>query len=300
MRFCNFLILFCLISSLYSCLPKQQVLVNPNSSSKSSPDLILPNKAGTSSLGWEYIGNFQLVAIEEMKKHGIPASIKMAQALIESGNGNSQLARNSNNHFGIKCANTWTGKTAYHDDDEAGECFRVYNNPEESYRDHSAFLLRPRYAKLFELKPQDYKGWARGLKEAGYATNPRYADLLIDIIERYELYRLDQGVILQSASSQIKSTRALTPPANQNPPEPIKTPVTQGVSNSSSNTTSSTSKSTEIQTRSNNEILTHQVSSGETLAQIAEKYKVTLEEIMAWNRLKKQDLMEGQLLIISK
>ena len=141
----------------------------------------------------DYIKKYRELAVEEMKKYHIPASITLAQGLLESGAGQSTLARKSNNHFGIKCGGDWTGKTVSHDDDARGECFRAYKHPKDSYEDHSKFLAgRPRYASLFKLKITDYKGWARGLKKAGYATNPRYADQLIGIIELYELYKYDE------------------------------------------------------------------------------------------------------------
>ena len=140
----------------------------------------------------DYIKKYRELAVEEMKKYHIPASITLAQGLLESGAGQSTLARKSNNHFGIKCGSDWTGKTVSHDDDARGECFRAYKHPKESYEDHSKFLAgRPRYASLFKLNITDYKGWARGLKKAGYATNPRYADQLIDIIEVYGLHQYD-------------------------------------------------------------------------------------------------------------
>lgn len=142
----------------------------------------------------QYIAQWKEVAVRKMKEHGIPASITLAQGLLESGNGNSKLAREGNNHFGIKCTPDWTGGKTFHDDDAKGECFRKYRNAEQSYEDHAKFLLRPRYASLFELKPTDYKGWAHGLKKAGYATDPKYAPKLISLIERYELHKLDRGV----------------------------------------------------------------------------------------------------------
>ncbi|MBR5541614.1 MAG: glucosaminidase domain-containing protein [Bacteroides sp.] len=140
-----------------------------------------------------YIKQYRELAVKEMKKYHIPASITLAQGLLESGAGQSMLARKSNNHFGIKCGGDWRGKTVSHDDDARGECFRSYKHPEESYEDHSKFLVnRPRYASLFKLDITDYKGWARGLKKAGYATNPRYADQLIGIIELYDLHKYDK------------------------------------------------------------------------------------------------------------
>ena len=141
----------------------------------------------------DYIKKYRELAVDEMKKYHIPASITLAQGLLESGAGQSTLARKSNNHFGIKCGSDWNGKTVRHDDDARGECFRAYKHPKQSYEDHSKFLAgRPRYASLFKLKITDYKGWARGLKKAGYATNPRYADQLIDIIELYDLDKYDK------------------------------------------------------------------------------------------------------------
>ena len=140
-----------------------------------------------------YIKQYRELAVKEMKKYHIPASITLAQGLLESGAGQGMLARKSNNHFGIKCGGDWRGKTVSHDDDARGECFRAYKHPEESYEDHSKFLVnRPRYASLFKLDITDYKGWARGLKKAGYATNPRYADQLIGIIELYDLHKYDK------------------------------------------------------------------------------------------------------------
>ena len=141
----------------------------------------------------EYIKKYRDIAVEEMKKYHIPASITLAQGLLESGAGQSTLARKSNNHFGIKCGSDWKGKSVRHDDDERNECFRAYKHPKQSYEDHSKFLVsRPRYASLFKLKMTDYKGWARGLKKAGYATNPRYAEQLIGIIELYDLDQYDK------------------------------------------------------------------------------------------------------------
>ena len=139
----------------------------------------------------KYIDQHKALAVDQMKKYNIPASITLAQALLESGAGQSELARKSNNHFGIKC-HDWAGRKVYHDDDMRDDCFRVYKSVKDSYEDHSIFLSsHQRYAGLFRLKPTDYVGWARGLKAAGYATSPTYADRLINIIESYNLDRLD-------------------------------------------------------------------------------------------------------------
>lgn len=143
-----------------------------------------------------YIEQYKDIAMREMQEYKIPASITLAQGLLESGNGKSELAKKSNNHFGIKCHKEWTGERTYHDDDEKGECFRVYDDPELSYRDHSKFLAeRQRYAFLFELEITDYHGWAKGLKQAGYATLPVYANVLIRLIEDYNLTEYDQLVV---------------------------------------------------------------------------------------------------------
>jgi LysM repeat protein len=136
----------------------------------------------------QYIEMFKDIAMNEMKRTGVPAAITLAQAILESENGNSDLTRQSNNHFGIKCKSNWSGPTVYHDDDARHECFRAYSNAAESFKDHSDFLKTgPRYSFLFQLDPTDYKKWAYGLKQAGYATNPQYPNILIDNIEKYGL-----------------------------------------------------------------------------------------------------------------
>lgn len=140
-----------------------------------------------------YIEQYSALAVAEMYRSGVPASITLAQGLLESGNGRSELALKSNNHFGIKCHNNWTGGRVYHDDDAKGECFRKYKHPYESYRDHSDFLrYRDRYKFLFDYKVTDYKSWAYGLKKAGYATDPSYPKKLIKLIEEYDLHEYDR------------------------------------------------------------------------------------------------------------
>ena len=140
-----------------------------------------------------YIAKYKDLAIIEMNRYGIPASITLAQGILESGNGESRLATEGKNHFGIKCHENWNGETILEDDDKKGECFRKYDKVSESYRDHSLFLTeRGRYSFLFEFKKTDYKAWAKGLKKAGYATNPKYPQLLIELIEKYDLSRFDK------------------------------------------------------------------------------------------------------------
>ena len=146
----------------------------------------------------EYVANFSEIAQEEMRLYKIPASITLAQGILESGAGRGELTRRANNHFGIKC-HDWEGDKVYHDDDRSQECFRKYNDPKYSYRDHSLFLSqRRRYADLFELDADDYKSWAKGLRAAGYATDRLYPKKLIEIIERYELDRFDNEVLGKS------------------------------------------------------------------------------------------------------
>ena len=144
----------------------------------------------------QYIDQYKDIAIREMKRMGVPASITLAQGLLETESGNSSLVKKSNNHFGIKCKSNWTGPGVTHDDDAIGECFRSYKDAEESFRDHSNFLRgSERYSGLFVLNPADYKGWARGLKKAGYATNPKYPDILIKNIEQYNLQQYSLAAV---------------------------------------------------------------------------------------------------------
>ncbi len=221
-----------------------------------------------------YIERFKGIAVEEMFKSGIPASITLAQGMLESANGNSSLAREGNNHFGIKC-HGWPGKTIYKDDDAVGECFRLYNSAEDSYRDHTEFLKRQRYAFLFKLDRNDYKGWAQGLKQAGYATNPRYAELLIGIIERYGLYRFDSGET-QVAKEQreekvIEQIAEKTPEEKKTEPE--KAPLVMKI---------------------------YEVVAGDTLYSVSRRFGLTVEELKVLNSLNGTDLKPGQLLLVSK
>lgn len=155
----------------------------------------------------EYIEKYKSIAVAHMEKYGIPASITMAQGILESDAGNSALSLSSNNHFGIKCKKSWTGRKVYYDDDAKGECFRAYPSVEASYEDHALFLdSSPRYDSLFSYPSNDYRSWARGLKAAGYATAPDYAERLVAIIEKYKLYILDQadGSAIYSSGKHAK------------------------------------------------------------------------------------------------
>ena len=153
----------------------------------------------------EYINTFSEIAQYEMKAYGIPASITLAQGLLESGLGKGELAIKTNNHFGIKCHKGWQGDYDFHDDDEKGECFRKYNHPMYSYRDHSEFLSsRARYSFLFDYGAKDYKRWAKGLRQAGYATDKRYPQKLIYLIEKHQLYNFDKGVKLNESIAKAE------------------------------------------------------------------------------------------------
>ncbi len=267
-----------------SCLSKHEVLQNPRAGGRSVPppnrERNIPSPAptrtpsGTSLSGHDYIARYKDIAIEEMNRYGIPASIKLAQALLESGNGNSTLAREANNHFGIKCTPEWVGGKAYKDDDMRNDCFRVYERVEDSFKDHSQFLLRNRYAALFELDKDDYQGWARGLKSAGYATNPRYAELLINLIERYELHQYDRP---ESRNEKVRREEVVqTEIIEKAKEEPqvaaAKPPVTIDI---------------------------HEVKQGETLSSISRKYGMSAEELMELNGLKTESLFIGQLILVS-
>lgn len=246
--------------------------------------------------GTEYIEQYKAIAINEMAQYGIPASIKMAQAILESGSGKSYLAQNANNHFGIKCGGQWSGRRISRADDTPNDCFRVYNSPEQSFRDHSIFLLQQRYKRLFTLDRRDYKGWAHGLKAAGYATNPRYAQLLIDIIERYELYRLDepQNVPAQRAREQYAASvdeRPKNPPVQEERvhlSEEKSTTVEEKVESS----TNRVEKKTPAMT-------IYEVKQGDTLHSIAKNYQITVDQLKQINGLSNEKLDIGQLLVVS-
>ena len=182
----------------------------------------------------EYISKYAAYAVKEMKEFGVPASVILAQGIHESRAGKSLLTQEANNHFGVKCTSDWTGPSYHIDDDSPNECFRKYDSPEASYDDHMKFLQRPRYAELFKLEKGDYKGWAYGLKRCGYATNPRYAEILISMIERYNLDRFDHGAEPSTESSYLAAKRSKKNiPVEASVNENIQQPV---LVNSTSNT----------------------------------------------------------------
>ena len=173
--------------------------IDSNQKSKNGDEIELQATSNVKTYEEEiklYVASFHEIAKNSMKTHGIPASIILAQGILESGAGKGKLAQSANNHFGIKCHTGWTGDSVKHDDDAEQECFRKYTQPSESYKDHSLFLTsRSRYATLFKLDKGDYQSWARGLKTAGYATDVKYPDKLIGLIERFELYKYDNEVL---------------------------------------------------------------------------------------------------------
>lgn len=222
-----------------------------------------------------YIERFKAIAIKEMNLYGIPASVTLAQGLFESGFGNGELARIANNHFGIKCTSDWTGRSYYKDDDQPDDCFRVYSNPEDSYRDHSEFLKRKRYAKLFELDKNDYEGWAYGLKAAGYATNPKYPQLIINTIKKYGLDQYDRP---EGEIQKIKREDRVFAQINQN--------IAKAVKDSLINTTPT------------NKL--HTVATGDTLYNISKRYGLTVDDLKALNHMADNNIKIGQQLIVGQ
>ena len=255
-----------------------------------------------------YIETFKGVAIEEMNRYGIPASITLAQGIIESGSGNSSLARYANNHFGIKCTSDWKGKGYYKEDDKVDDCFRVYKDARESYKDHSEFLKRKRYSFLFELDKNDYKNWARGLKQAGYATNPKYPDLLINIIDKYQLYKYDQSeseneklkredrvfteINANIPKEQKKFTPVATPPSKQvvKAPDTLRIPAPEVT-----NTTTQDTSSAPVFKPS-----TYIVKQGDTLYNVSKRFNINVDELKALNNISDDGIKIGQKLILVK
>ncbi len=186
---------------------KEKKEIKKNSDSRTKIKSI-PKNASYEEVVAIYILNYSTIAKEEMIQYGIPASITLAQGILESEAGRAELSKKSNNHFGIKCHKGWTGERVYHDDDELQECFRKYKDPKYSFRDHSLFLTgRSRYDDLFSYKIDDYKSWAKGLKKAGYATDPKYPNKLISIIEKYELDSFDREVLGKKRNKRNKKSQ---------------------------------------------------------------------------------------------
>lgn len=218
----------------------------------------------TSDLINGYVFHFKDIAMSNMKNFGIPASIILAQGILESGAGQGKLATTANNHFGIKCYTDWTGETTLHDDDASQECFRKYKNPEESFQDHANIVSkRTRYASLFSLPKGDYKAWARGLKLAGYATDPKYPEKLINYIERYHLDQYDHVVLgknfVLDKSHNAKSSVVINEKANL-----------------------------------------YEVKKGDTLYSISKKFNISIEELKKQNNIFDNAISIGQSILIEK
>jgi flagellum-specific peptidoglycan hydrolase FlgJ len=269
----------------------------------------------------DYISAFKPIAQEEMRLYGIPASITIAQGILESNSGKGRLSVEANNHFGIKC-HEWTGDRIFHDDDASQECFRKYNDAKYSYRDHSLFLTqRPRYSGLFKLKKEDYKGWAKELKKAGYATDKKYPDKLIVLIERYGLHKFDEEVlgdaylkfeepIDSSATYSVEkgdSMYSISKKYNMtiNDLKEMNglsgTSLSQGQKlriNRSSNDTLVVSSNLETQAKTDLVNRSHIVKKGDTLYSISIKYNVTVVELQKLNGLSETTLSIGQELQI--
>lgn len=229
----------------------------------------------------DYIDKFRDIAICEMLQHNIPASITMAQGLLESGAGSSELCTKGNNHFGIKC-HGWTGATMHKDDDAANECFRAYDSAFESYEDHSRFLERPHYRKLFSLSRTDYVGWARGLKECGYATNPKYAQMLIDIIRCYNLDALDRETTYNAANVRKPGTSVTPTPAPSKYTHQAVTPTGHVV-------------------KMNNKNYYVIARNGDTFRSIAREFDVSYSKIAKYNERDKNDtLKDGDIVYLEK
>ncbi|MFV8364973.1 glucosaminidase domain-containing protein [Flavobacterium sp. XS1P27] len=214
-----------------------------------------------------YISKFKEIAMGNMKNYGIPASIILAQGILESGAGRGDLAISANNHFGIKCHVGWTGESVKHDDDSDQECFRKYDNPSESFKDHALFLTgRSRYAKLFEFSKGDYKAWAKGLRAAGYATDPKYPDKLISYIERYNLHQYDNQVLdINYVSNENQMVEELT-----------------------------------IESRNtiNHDLFSYVVQKGDTLYSISKKFDLKVDDLKQKNNLSDNTLSIGQRLVV--
>jgi LysM repeat protein len=263
---------------LSSCASKKKG-ISSRDAHRNNVKIQKANKAAISSFTpyttTQYIARFKAIAIQEMNLYGIPASITLAQGLFESGSGNSELAKVANNHFGIKCTGDWKGESYYKDDDNTNDCFRVYRSAEDSFRDHSEFLKRKRYAKLFELDKNDYQGWAYGLKEAGYATNPKYPQLLIGVIQKYGLDQYDRP---ESDLQKIKREDRVLAEINQNIGKDIKDSI--------------------ITNTPVNKVYT--VKQGDTLYSISKRFGLSVDELKLLNSIGDSNIKIGQKLVIAQ
>ncbi|MDB4901085.1 MAG: LysM peptidoglycan-binding protein [Mucilaginibacter sp.] len=266
------IVLFCSCAAGKKTISNRQVRQNNQNIKEENRAAIA---AYTPFTSLQYIDRFKAIAIQEMNLYGIPASITLAQGLFESGSGNGELARVANNHFGIKCTSDWKGKSYYKDDDNVNDCFRVYDNPEDSFRDHSMFLKRKNYTRLFELDKNDYKGWAYGLKQAGYATNPNYPTLLIGIIQKYKLDQYDSP---EGEIQKIKRIDRVFTEIDKNADSAQKDSVNQDATNSK----------------------IYIVKQGDTLYNISKRFGLTVDDLKTLNSLADNYIKIGQKLFVAK
>lgn len=354
MKFRLLLLLLALTISFSACGGKKKTISSPKNENLEKKETTQKDKTQSETIKTdgaekvvitvnkttkEYVTSYADIAMKKMREHNIPASITLAQGVLESSSGNSQLTRQSNNHFGIKCHKDWAGEKVYWDDDAKGECFRVYDKPEGSFEDHSQFLItRSRYASLFDLEPGDYVGWAYGLKAAGYATDKSYPQKLIGIIEKYELYKYDEMVLgkparlttletdgyytvqkgdgLYSIAKKNNMTLDELKSANNLTSNDItvgqKLKVTKEIKEKNVKNPPEKEK-TEVKKVENSipkvveqdtipplETLYHTVQKGEGLYSISKKYGKTVQEIKDLNHLTSDDIIEGQKLLVSK
>lgn len=223
----------------------------------------------------DYIEQYKQTAIDEMRKTGIPASITLSQACLESDDGNSWVAKEAHNHFGIKCGMNWTGEKVYKDDDSPNECFRKYASVKESFDDHSSYLLTTkRYSPLFQLDSRDYKAWAQGLKDVGYATNPQYAEMLIKIIEDFQLYKYDEAVKASAVSNS-------SPGKGKTATEDWNVSLTKH------------------EVKQNNDINYILIKDGDSFETLAKEFDIWVWQILKYNELTKDSVLKlGQVLYI--
>jgi LysM repeat protein len=269
--------LFCLLAVFCACSASKNIISN-REAHKNNQQIQKDNSESiaqyTQLTSLQYIERFKAIAVQEMNLFGIPASITLAQGLFESGSGNSELARFANNHFGIKCTSDWTGKSYFKDDDRVNDCFRVYDKPEDSFKDHSQFLKRKNYTKLFELNKNDYKGWAYGLKAAGYATNPNYPTLIINLIEKYNLNQYDTPEV------EIQKIKRV---------DKVFTQIDKNINNAAKDSLQSTPVDK-----------LYTVGLGDTLYNISKRFGLTVDELKTINNLTDNSIKIGQKLIVVK
>lgn len=246
-----------------------------------------------------YIARYKEVAIQEMIRSGVPASITLAQGILESQSGESDLVKRSNNHFGIKCKPEWTGPRTYHDDDEKGECFRVYDSPENSFKDHSDFLrTRAHYAFLFKLNPTDYEGWANGLKKAGYATSPTYPAKLIKLINDYQLQQYTTDALTRISHPKIQAPETKITPIVTTTAS--STPIEKKEEESSTTITAPNKKtntpviSTPFEINATKVVL---VPAGTSLLALANKYEIAYSRLLNFNDMDEVDILEKDQLV---